>query len=84
MDTGYETIWIRSALNELQQWQEHRTYLPSSMRAQFEAVVMGPVMIVSCRNDLTPLDQDRPEGENHWTLGSRVGTLRQIKLCLVH
>lgn len=54
------------------------------MGTRLETIVVGPVMVVACRDDLTALDQDRSEGEHHGTLGGRVGTLRQIELCLIH
>ncbi len=54
------------------------------MRPHVRPVVVRSVVVVSGRDDFSALDHDGPEGEAHGTLRRGVGTLREVKLGLVH
>jgi hypothetical protein len=62
----------------------HRYGLAMSARAHFRAVVMRSMVVVAARDHFAALDEDGTEGEAHRALGSRIGTLREVKLRLVH
>jgi hypothetical protein len=42
------------------------------------------MVVVAARDHFSTFDEDRTECEAHWALGGRIGTLREIKLRLVH
>jgi len=45
---------------------------------------MWSMVVVAARDHFATFDEDGTEGEAHRTLGSRIGTLREVKLRLVH
>ena len=50
-------------------------YLAISVLYELAPVVMSPVMIVASRDNLTTLDHDGTESEDHRAFGGRIGTL---------
>jgi hypothetical protein len=62
----------------------HRYGLAMSARAHLRAVVMRSMVVVAARDHFATFDEDGTEGEAHRALGSRIGTLREVKLRLVH
>jgi len=62
----------------------HRYGLAMSARAYLCAVVMWSMVIVAARDHFATFDEDGTESEAHRALGSRIGTLREVKLRLVH
>ena len=62
----------------------HRYGLAMSARAHLRAVVMWSMMVVAARDHFATFDEDGAEGKAHRALGSRIGTLREVKLGLVH
>jgi hypothetical protein len=42
------------------------------------------MVVVAARDHFATFDEDGTEGEAHRALGSRIGTLREVKLRLVH
>ena len=58
--------------------------LPVTVRSDLGAIVVGPVVVVSRRDDLATLDHHCSQSEAHRALGRGFRTLREIKLGLVH
>jgi len=62
----------------------HRYGLAMSARAHLRAVVMRAVVVVAARDHFATFDENGTEGKAHRAFGSRIGTLREVKLRLVH
>ena len=58
--------------------------LPVTVRSDLCAIVVGPVVVVSRRDDLAALDHHCSQGKAHRALGRGFRTLREVELGLVH